>query len=90
MVWLSGVCLCVIPLVCAVLDVGGGEAALNQEGEAMTEPDQETTVCLCEKYLHCPECGAYLQDAIGVDYATDTSYDAVKCPQGCNLWPYYT
>ena len=56
----------------------------------MTEPDQETTVCLCEKYLHCPECGAYLQDAIGVDYATDTSYDAVKCPQGCNLWPYYT
>ena len=71
---------------------GDGEAAINQEGEALMSEQrpEDTRPCPCRDTLHCPECGAHLQDTIGVDYATDTIYDALKCPQGCNLWPYFT
>ena len=39
---------------------------------------------MSESY-NCPECGEVLTECIGYDEATDTSYDAVKCPNGCDI-----
>ena len=38
----------------------------------------------------CPECGTELEELIGCDTETDTLYDGVICPNGCDLWAYYT
>ena len=37
--------------------------------------------------LHCPGCGAHLIDCLGA--TKDDLYDAVKCPNECDLWEYY-
>ena len=42
----------------------------------------------------CPECEAELVECVGTyhvdDEADGDSYDAVKCPNGCDVGGYYT
>ena len=36
----------------------------------------------------CPGCGTPLEDCVGV--FEEGLYEAVRCPQGCDLYAYYT
>lgn len=38
--------------------------------------------------LRCPKCDAILIDCLG-RFGEDI-YEAVRCPNGCDLWEYYT
>ena len=35
----------------------------------------------------CPGCGAQLEYCVG--YYQEEDYEAVRCPQGCDLWSLY-
>ena len=36
----------------------------------------------------CPGCGTQLEFCVG--YYQEEDYEAVRCPQGCDLYAYYT